>query len=149
MESDRHVTIRMRRAGAALAAVALLTAAGCGDDEDYPNENRPPAPIVVTAAITKSGVSVSPEKFGAGPISLIVTNQTGTSQQVTLETDDTASGPGITQSTGPINPRDTATLKADVPEGSYRVSVGGDSIEAATLEVGAERPSAQNELLQP
>lgn len=149
MESDRHVTTRMRRAATALAAAALLSAAGCGEDDDYPNEARPPAPIVVTAAITTSGVSVSPEEFGAGPINLIVTNQTGTSQQITLETADTSSGPGITQSTGPINPRDTATLKADVPTGSYRVSAGGGSIDAATLEVGAERPSAQNELLQP
>jgi hypothetical protein len=149
MESDRHVTIRMRRAATAIAAAALLGAAGCGEDDDYANEERPPAPIVVTAAITKSGVSVSPAEFGAGPINLIVTNQTGTSQQVTLETSDTSSGPGITQSTGPINPRDTATLKADVPTGSYRVSVGGGGVDAATLEVGAERPSAQNELLQP
>lgn len=149
MESDRHVTKRMRRTATALAATVLLTAAGCGDDEDYANEERPPAPIVVTAAITPSGVAVSPEKFGAGPINLIVTNQTETSQQVTLETRDTSSGPGITQRTGPINPRDTATLKADVPSGSYRVSVGAGSIDAATLEVGAERPSAQNELLQP
>lgn len=134
---------------AALAGIALLAAAGCGDDDDYANDPRPPAPIVVTAAITKDGVSVSPAKFGAGPINLIVTNQTETSQQITLETDDTGGGAGITQSTGPINPRDTATLKADVPEGSYRVGVEGDTIDAATLEVSAKRPSAQNELLQP
>jgi len=139
----------MRRMTAALAGLALLAVAGCGDDDDYANEPRPPAPIVVTAAITKDGVSVSPAKFGAGPINLIVTNQTETSQQITLETRDTSGGAGITQSTGPINPRDTATLKADVPEGTYRVGVDGDSIDAATLEVSAKRPSAQNELLQP
>jgi len=149
MENDRHVTTWMRRAAVVLFGTAALVAAGCGNDDDYANEPRPPAPIVVTAAITKSGVSVSPDTFGAGPINLIVTNQTETSQQVTLETQDTSGGPGITQSTGPINPRDTATLKADVPEGSYRVSVEGDTIEPAELEVGAERPSAQNELLQP
>lgn len=139
----------MRRTSAALAGIALLVTAGCGDDDDYANEPRPPAPIVVTAAITKDGVSVSPAKFGAGPINLIVTNQTETSQQITLETQDTSGGAGITQSTGPINPRDTATLKADVPEGNYRVGVEGDAVKAAALEVSAERESAQNELLQP
>ncbi len=132
-----------------LTGAAAVGIAGCGDEDDYANAPRPPAPIVITAAITGDGITVSPSKFGAGPISLIVSNQTETSQQVTLETSDTSSGPGLTQSTGPINPRDTATLRADVDEGTYTVSVAADAIKSATVRVGAERPSAQNELLQP
>ena len=34
-------------------------------------------------------------------------------------------------------------------EGTYSVHVDGDGIEGATLRVGAERESAQNDLLQP
>lgn len=143
------MTSMMRRTAVALTGAVALGAAGCGSEDDYANEPRPPAPIVVTAAITKDGVSVSPSSFGAGPISLIVTNQTDTSQRITLETQDASSGPGIRQSTGPINPRDTATLKADVPEGTYTVGVGAGGVEPATLEVGDERASAQNDLLQP
>ena len=58
-------------------------------------------------------------------------------------------GPGVRQQTAPINPRDTAALSADVEPGRYRVAVEGDGIEAATVTVGAERASAQNEVLQP
>jgi hypothetical protein len=124
-----------------------LGAGGCGGaGGDYKNEPRPPSPIVVTAAVSKDQVSVSPRKLGAGPISLIVSNQTGASQQVTIES---AGAPGVRQETAPINPRDTATLTADVAPGTYRVHVAGDGIRAATFRVGRERPSAQNDLLQP
>ena len=41
---------------------ALCAVAGCGGDSDYANKPRPPAPINVTAAITNSQVSVSPQR---------------------------------------------------------------------------------------
>jgi hypothetical protein len=125
-------------------------ATGCGDEDDSANEPRPPAPIVVTASISNDEVSVSPRTFGAGPVSLVITNQTDASQEVRLETDEVGgTRPGIQQETGPINPADTAQLRADVREGTYRVSVSSDAIEPATLRVGPERESAQNDLLQP
>jgi hypothetical protein len=108
-------------------------------------QERPSAagPIVITGYISHQRVSVSPDSFGAGPISLIVTNQTGTAQRVTLESAGPAgSGPGIKQVTAPISPQDTATLKVDVKPGSYSVHVGGDAIRAARLKVGPERESA-------
>jgi hypothetical protein len=142
----------MRRTAAAmpLAAAAIVALAGCGTSTDYKNDPRPPTLIVLTASIDDQRVSVSPRTFGAGPISLIVTNQTNTAQSVTLESADKAgSGPGLRQETAPISPRDTATLKADVKPGRYTVHVRGDGIEAARLRVGPERASAQNDLLQP
>jgi hypothetical protein len=128
-----------------------MAVTGCGGDEDVrANRDRPPAPIVITASVSAAEVSVSPTRFGAGPIRLIVSNQTGASQQVTLESDDApGAGPGVRQQTAPINPRDTASLSADVDPGRYRVAVQGDGIEAATVTVGAQRASAQNEVLQP
>ncbi len=139
---------RVVLSGAACAAV--LAVAGCGGSKSYKNEPRPASPIVVTAAITPDGVSVSPRKFGAGPISLVVTNQTEKSQRLTLARQVN----GQTQAngeTGPINPHDTASLKADVDPGDYTVSVdeSGSAIKPAQVEVGEPRASAQNDLLEP
>jgi hypothetical protein len=145
--------MQMRRtaAHASLAVAVALAVGACGSSSaDYRNDPRPPGPIVITGYISDQRVSVSPRSLGAGPISLIVTNQTGASQRVTLETAGAAgSGPGIRQVTAPISPQDTATLKVDVKPGSYSVHVGGDAIRAARLKVGPERGSAQNDLLQP
>ena len=127
---------------ATLVGVAVA-ASGCGSDDDYENRPRPPAPIIVTASISDEKVSVSPREFGAGPVTLVITNQSSASQQLTLD------GPSLKQETGPISPRETASLKANVPQGEYSVSVAGDDITAASLEVGPERESAQNDLLQP
>jgi len=132
------------------AIVAALVLAGCGATADSRTDPRPPAPIVLTASISDQAVSVSPRAFGAGPISLIVTNQTKSAQRLTLESlQQAGQGPGIKQETAPISPRDTATLKATVDPGRYSVHVSGDAIAAAKLRVGPERPSAQNDLLQP
>ena len=131
-------------------AAALVTVAGCGGGGDYANNPRPPAPINVTAAITPKKITVSPTQFGAGPIVLIIANETQAAHRVTLETDELgASSPGIKQSTAPINPDGTATLKIDVRKGEYHVSVDGGAIKGARVKVGAERESAQNDLLQP
>jgi hypothetical protein len=132
------------------AIAVALALAGCGATADSRTDPRPPAPIVLTASISDQAVSVSPRAFGAGPISLIVTNQTKTAQRLTLESVQKAGqGPGIRQETAPISPRDTATLKATVDPGRYSVHVTGDAIAAANLRVGPQRPSAQNDLLQP
>jgi len=142
----------MRRTAATtpLAVAAAVAVVGCGTSTDYKNDPRPPSPIVLTASIDDQRIAVSPRSFGAGPISLIVINQTSTAQRVTLESADKAgSGPGLKQETAPISPRDTATLKADVKPGRYTVHVRGDGIAAARLRVGPQRASAQNDLLQP
>ncbi|UGS35460.1 hypothetical protein [Capillimicrobium parvum] len=145
--------LRLSRIHVALGATAIAAPllAGCGNDRTHANEERPPSPIVVTASISKHKVSVSPTTFGAGPIRLVITNQTDRSQQITLESaDDPGSGnAGIRQETGPINPRDTASLAANVTQGPYRVHVKGNDISAARLDVGEERASAQQDLLLP
>ncbi len=129
------------------AMAAALLAAGCGKDESYSNDKRPPSLIVLSAAIRADEVSVSPKRFGAGPVSLVIANQTGAAQQITFET--TGGTGGFMQQTGPINPGDTATLRADVPKGKATVGVQGDGIAPAVLTVGAARAGAQDELLQP
>jgi hypothetical protein len=51
--------------------------------------------------------------------------------------------------TGPISPRETAQVSADVQQGTYALHVGGNGVRAARLVVGKQRPSSQNDLLQP
>jgi hypothetical protein len=141
-----------REAAAFACALAVLGAAGCGSSsEDYKNTPRPPAAIVVSASIDDQAVQISPRRLGAGPITLVITNQSNSAQQVTLETQDTpGSGPGQKAvETGPISPRETASIHARVEQGTYALHVGGDGIKAARLVVGDQRPSSQNDLLQP
>lgn len=137
----------MRRTAALITGAVVLVAAGCGETKSYSNDPRPPSPIVLTASIGQDAVSVSPKSFGAGPVRLIITNQTSAAQEITFGT--SGGSAGFTQETGPINPGDTATLKAVVPRGKVSVKVQSDGIEPAELKVGPERASAQNELLQP
>jgi hypothetical protein len=139
------------RSWTALAAAALACGmAACGGgDSDYANRPRPATPINVTAAISDSRVSISPKTFGAGPIVMIVSNQTKSKQTVTIETEELGgSKPGLRTSAG-VGPNGTATLQVDVRKGTYQVSTGTRAIEPATLEVGNPRKSAQDELLQP
>src|SRR4051794_34907898 len=113
----------IRRRGALGACAITLAAIGCGSDDDYANEPRPPSPITVTASISDQRVSVSPSPIGAGPVTLVVTNQTSESRDLVLESDDAAGSgkAGIRQQTGPINPQGTASLKANLESGTYAV----------------------------
>jgi hypothetical protein len=148
MES-MHGTTANRVIASVLVCGAVLVTAACGDDNKYENKKRPPRLLVVTAAIAPDRVSASPKKFGAGPIQLIVTNQTNVTRQVTLQPTGAAGTGANTPQTGPINPQDTATLQTDIPQGTYELKVEGGDIQPARLMVGKQRPSAQNELLLP
>ena len=141
----------MRSARFALTGVAVAVAvAGCGGGSDYANDPRPATPINVTAAITDQKVTISPKDIGAGPVVIIIANETAKAHRITVETDELgASSGGIKQQTGPINPQGTGTLKLDMKTGSYRVSVDGGVISEAKLKVGKDRPSSQDQLLQP
>jgi hypothetical protein len=146
MDQPKRNPLTALAAGAALAAVAV---AGCGgSSSDYKNQPRPAAPITITASISSKRVSVSPSRFGAGPINLVITNQTGASQLIVVDRNEIGAKP-FSQQTAPINPQDTASLKADLANGVYVVHVQGDGIRPARLTVGAARASAQNDLLQP
>lgn len=101
----------------------------------------------MTAAIAGGRVLVSPRRFGAGPVRLIVSNQAPTAQALTFET--AGDEPGITRTTEPIAPAGTATLELDAAEGKYDVLTDDRRVRPAIVRVGAPRPSAQNALLLP
>ena len=135
-------------AGAAVALV--LAVAGCGGDDEFDNEPRAPAPVTLSASITPSNVTVSPSRLGAGTVELRASNLTSTSQQLTLSSQSLAAGAQpLEQRTGPINPGDTASLTADLAEGTYRVTARSSAITPATIRVGPPRRSSGDQLLQP
>jgi hypothetical protein len=129
---------------------ALVLLSGCGSDSDHANEPRPPTPINISAAITGSRMTVSPRTFGAGPVVVLIANETSRAHRVTVESDELgAKTPGIKQRTGPISPAGTATLAIDMARGRYTVSVDGRGVEGTSLKVSRERPSSSDQLLTP
>jgi hypothetical protein len=149
MEMNGHRTLRGRVLILASVGATVLSA-GCGDTESHKNKLKPPEPINVTASVSDKRVLVSPTAFGAGPIVLIITNQTARNQDVTLESDTTSGKAGVQQSTGPIIPEGgTAQLQVNVSKGTYRVSTADDRVVPASIAVGRSRGTSQNELLQP
>jgi hypothetical protein len=168
---------RVREAGfvtfVATVAAGAIVLSSCGASDDYTNCLRPPVPVNVSAAITKRSVSLSPKMLGAGPIVLLVTNQSDASQVATLKAEDlespgqanpeenaakqpdgcppdTAQRSGLRQTTGPINPADTAQLKVVVQrDTTYTLKTDDSKISPARLKVTRDRPSAQNVLLTP
>jgi hypothetical protein len=143
------VQCRMPRTAVAVFVALGLGAAGCGGDDEFANSPRPAPAITVSVAISSGRVTVSPSHIGAGSIELIASNQTTTSQRVTLRSRERPGGAQLEQSTGPINPGDTASLKADLETGRYLVTAGSEAIAPATIVVGAPREDAADGLLQP
>ncbi|MBS1870341.1 MAG: hypothetical protein JSS99_11825 [Actinobacteria bacterium] len=146
--------MRTRKLGA-LSATALVLAglsAGCGSGGGaYANADRPPAPISISIAVTDTRVQLSPTHVGAGPVLLLIANESRRSRDVTLTA---AAGAGRScvagaASSGPINPQGAATIKLPLVEGACAVGVAGGGVPPARLVVGPQRQSAQQDLLQP
>jgi hypothetical protein len=125
----------------ALLSLVLAGALGaCGGGAKYANDPSPADSIPIGAAITDAGVNLSPDHLGAGLVKLVVTNLTDSSQQLIVRNGS------FRQETAPINPQDTAQLKADLGPGSYTVAVEDGHVPAAKLAVGAPRPAVRNQL---
>jgi hypothetical protein len=140
-------TVRMRRVAVASAVLAIALA-GCGGGKDFANKPRPPVPLQLTGVITQQKLTISPNKIGAGPVVITVSNQSGQKRMLTLD------GNGIQEQVGPISPLDTAQLQKTLKPGRYTVNVGSEAatakaIGSATLVIGKERPSASNKVLLP
>jgi hypothetical protein len=134
--------------GAALLALAAMTAAGCGGDSKFENKRRPPAPVQLTGVITEKGVTVSPDRVGAGPVILLISNQTQQAHTITLD------GGSTKDTVGPINPLDTAKVQQTLQQGAYQVKAGSSKalskeLKAGKLTVGPPRKSSSDQLLLP
>jgi hypothetical protein len=123
----------------ALLATAAFTAAGCGGGTQFKNDPRPPAPVQLT---------VSPDRVGAGPVILLISNQTQQAHTITLDGVDT------TDTVGPVNPLDSAKIQQTLKQGRYTVKAGSTQavareIKPATLSVGPQRRDSSNQVLLP
>ena len=133
----------------AVVVIAMaLALAGCGGGKDFANNPRPPVTLDLTGVITKEKVTISPNKVGAGPVVITVSNQSGASRTLTIE------GNGIQESVGPINPLATAQLQKTLKPGHYTVKAGSEAatrklIRPAVLVIGKERASASDKVLLP
>jgi hypothetical protein len=130
--------------------LATLTVAACGED-DFENEPRPPVPVAITGVVTEQQVEVSPNRLGAGPIVLTISNQTPRSHRIAL-TGRGEDGTTIDETTGPVNPQDTATIQQSLPPGAYRVAAnsdGGTDITPGRIVVDEPRPASDDALQLP
>ena len=132
--------------------VALLSGgvllAGCGGGSDFKNEPRPPTPIQLTGVIKDNAVTVSPNKVGAGPIVLLIANESANAHTVTL------TGANLDAQVGPVNPQDTAKLQQTLKPGTYTVKAGSSSAvnrqpKPAKLTIGPERQSSSDQVNLP
>jgi hypothetical protein len=135
---------------AALVLAGAAGLAGCGDTAQRTNDARPAVPVMMTAAVHDHAVQVSPTSVGAGPITLVVSNQSKRPQRVTFETDELGgSTAGRRASTATIAPQATGRLTIDARSGRYSVHASDRTIRAAIVRIGRPRASGQNRLLLP
>ena len=162
----------IRRAACWSVAGALtLGAAGCGDDDKFKNEPRPPIATQLTGVITAEEVTVSPDTVPLPPepnqqesarelptpIVLIVSNQTDSPHTITLSGQPRDRKlKAIRVSTPQINPSDTAQIQQTLPPGVYEVKAGSEGavdpnevIAPATLTVNPNRQTSSDDLLLP
>jgi hypothetical protein len=136
--------VRARCGLVLVAALVALAVAGCGGDDEARSQQRPPVPVNLSVQIGTERVTVSPSEVGAGPVTLLVANQSGASQTLTVD------GPRLRRAVGPIPPDDTATVKLTMGTGEFTIGAEESAgLDPATIKVGPPRDSAQNELLRP
>ncbi len=135
-------THSLRSVALGMTCVAALALSACGS-EDFENDPRPASPIELTAAIDKNGVTVAPGEFGAGIVTITISNQTDETTTLVLD------GP-TPASSGDIPARGTGSIKTALEEGDYEASAGAEiGIKPAKLTVGPPRETSQNDLLLP
>lgn len=121
--------------------MAAALVAGCGA-EDHPNEPRPPVPVELSAKIDNRKVVVVPDRLGAGLAVVTVSNQSADDVEVAFD------GPNRAR-TDEIPAGGVGQVQLELQTGEYSVEPNVPTINATTMSVGPERPSAQNDLLLP
>lgn len=134
---------------------AAVAAAGCGDGGGQrTSELRPPAPALISAAVTEDAILLSPSRIGGGPVTLAVTNESESRRRVTFASNAPAGTAGEETAgagqSASLAPGVNALLRANLePGSSWSVTVDDESIDPEVLYVGPERPSSQNDLMLP
>ena len=130
------------------SAIGVVALGGCGGDDGFENKPRPAVPLQLTGVITEEGVTVSPDRVGAGPIILLISNQTAALAH------DHARGRGRARHRRPGEPARHRELQQTLQQGTYEVRAGSEQavpkeIRAAKLEIGQPRKSSSGEVCCP
>jgi hypothetical protein len=140
--------VRRIRGGVVVSVLVAAAAfvAGCGGGKDFQAKPRPPATIQLTGVITDHGVTVSPNRVGAGPIQILVSNQTQEAHTLTLD------GPNMAPvNSAPIDPSDTGSITRSLAPGVYTVKAGAqkavaNAISPARVFIGKARPDSNDQV---
>jgi hypothetical protein len=141
---------RTRIAVLLFGGASVLALPGCGGGSDFKDNPRPPVPLQLTGTVKDKAVTVEPSRLGAGPVVLLIQNQTQQSHTVTIE-----GGPhNRVEEVGPINPLDAGRIQASLEPGTYTVRAKSSraaarQIKPAVVKVGRERQSSSGTLLLP
>jgi hypothetical protein len=122
-------------------ALAALTLGACGRD-DFENEPRPALPSEISVKIGDGKIVVSPSEFGAGLANFTVVNLGDTTTALAV------SGPTEFE-TPEIAPGTNEIYKVEITSGEYEASATSAEATPFEFEVGADNPSAQDDLLLP
>jgi hypothetical protein len=130
----------------ASAAVSVALLAGCGGGKDFADNPRPAAPVQLNGVINKDGVQISPAHIGAGPVQILVSNQTGAPHTLELNGSKIAS-----VTTDPIGAGNTGQIQATLEQGVYTVKAGSahavvKELKPARLVIGPERADSNNQV---
>ncbi len=96
----------------------------------------------MSARVDSQRVQVAPNHFGAGLVNFTIANLA--TAPITLSVTGPTRG-----STTQIQPGTPDYLRMNMKEGTYRVTATQGRINPATINVGPERASSQNKLLEP
>jgi hypothetical protein len=150
----------MRRNTVWMLVFAAGAVAACGGSTHFANLPRPPSPVNMTVYINDQRVSVSPGSVGAGPVELVVTNQSSNAESLTVLPAGSSTAQPLAD-TGPISPQGTAQVTVDLnPPGDYTIGISPPGsteaaaatptgIQPAVVHVGKARPGSSSQLLQP
>ncbi len=124
-----------------LLALAVL-ASGCATEEKYENKPKAPRVFSVSTLITVTAIAVSPKEFGAGPTRFVTGNKSDVKQIITFE------GERVSRSIE-LGPSETRTFKVTTYPGPFTIDSSATTADPVEIFIGAERPSAQNDINQP
>ena len=148
LESLVIPALRKRRVRRSLLCAVLVAVVGCAGD-DFANDPRPATPLELTGVIQDREISVQPDRAGAGPLQITITNQTDEAYAVILH------GASVTPiRVGPVQPRDTATIQKTLEPGRYELRAQAEEattrpVAPADLRIGPRRPESNDRLLLP
>jgi hypothetical protein len=126
--------------------LCALLLAGCGSAARLESKahNRPATPIDLSVYVGDAGVTSDPRRFTAGPVELLVVNQSSHARNVVITLPDGR----VVAYTTKVEPGASAQMKTTLAPSAYEVRIVGRS-SGSRLTVERPARSGNDDLLQP